>query len=211
MSRRTSRSASLLVALLLTAGAAVAERLDEGKLDPTWFGEIGELRTTEEIDYLWVADGFSIAGKKIRVAPWEEPLWLAEKRDAKDAAQAEELTERMPSLIKGALKSSLDGKAEVVSEGGDLVLTGRFVDVSAGSKAAKWLVGMGAGSAFGTFDVKLADAASGRTVAAIHHRVISGTTMSDLDDKVVKWLDEGLGAGLQSDLGWYAKGKRARK
>lgn len=208
MSRRVLTVFAL--GLALVAGPSLADKLDEGKLDSAWFGGIGELRTHEEIDYFWAADGFSLKGKKLRVAAWQEPEWLGEKRDAKDAAQAEELTERMPSLIKGALKSSLDG-TEIVGEGGDYVLTGRFVDVSAGSKAAKWIVGFGAGSAFGTFDIKITDAKSGKTVAAIHHRVISGTNMSELDDKVVKWLDEGLVAGLSNDLSWYAKAKRAKE
>lgn len=199
----------LTLALAVAGAAAVpsrAEKLDDGRLDPSWFGSIGELRKSEEIDYLWVDPGFSVAGHTIRVAPWEDPTFLGEKRDSKDHAKAEELTERMPSLLKGSLGATL-GDGRVSKEKGDLVLSGRFVDVSAGSKAAKWLVGMGAGSAFATFDIKITQ--GGKTVAAIHHRVISGTVMSEVEDKIVKWLDE-FGKELEGNLAVYAKAKKAK-
>ena len=205
---------ALLIAGWLAPGAARAgaegKKLDDGLLDPAWFGPSLEFRTTDEIDYVWVKPGFTLKGKKLHVDKWSDPQFLGEERDAKDGAKAEELTETMPSRLKGALSSTLAGVAEVSRDGGDVVMTGRLVDCSAGSKAAKWMVGFGAGASFATYDIKLTDKASGELLAAIHHRVVSGTHLSEVDDKVVKWLQE-FGEALHDDLAVAAKGKIAKK
>ena len=199
---------------LLASGAALAKdksgRLDKGLLDPDWFGPNIQFLTTEEIDYLWVKPGFSIKGRKILIQSWLDPVLLDEDRDAKDSAKASELTELMPSRIRGALAAALSGVAQVSREEGDTVLTGRIVDCNAGSKAAKFLVGMGAGSATATWDIKITDKESGQLLAAIHHRSISGSSMSEIDDKVAKWLEE-FGQALHGDLAVAASGKPAKK
>jgi len=206
--------------LLLVIGTAVSaaaadegsRALDEGKLDPAWFGVPGiEFHKTDAIDYLWVKPGFQLAGRKIQIEDWADPHFLGKKRDAKDSAKAVELSEKFPGLVRGALMSALEGVAEVSRKGGDLALTGRIVDCNAGSKAAKWLVGMGAGSASATWDMKLVDKASGEVVLALHHRAVSGTSMSEIDDKVIQWLEK-FGAVLKGDAGKaYAAGKKATR
>lgn len=201
---------AVLAALAVPTLVSAAGTLDEGLLDPSWFGGDLAFRETDEIDYLWVADGLDLAGATIRVAEWEEPSFLGDKRDAKDSAQAVELTDRWPSWLRGAIGSVAGLTAS--KEGGDYVLEGRIVDCNAGSKAAKWLVGMGAGSATATWDLKLVDAKSGRVVLALHHRAISGTSMSDIDDKIVKWLDEGLVDALSRGVvGVYQGGKAVKE
>ena len=211
-----TRWLAVLLVLGTAAGAAAAgeggKALDEGQLDPAWFGVQGiEFHKTDTIDYLWVKPGFQLAGRKIQVEDWADPHFLGKKRDAKDSAKAVELSEKLPGLVRGALMSALEGVAEVSRKEGDLAMSGRIVDCNAGSKAAKWLVGLGAGSASATWDMKLVDKASGEVVLALHHRVISGTTMSEIDDKIIKWLEQ-FGAVLKGDAGKaYAAGKRATK
>jgi hypothetical protein len=204
----------LAVMLAAVAGGveAQAQTLDDGLLDPAWFGLPGiELRKTEEIDYLWVKPGLTLEGTSLKVDDWSDPEIRGKKRDAKDSAKAVEVSEQFPALLKGALMSSLAGVAKVSRKEGDLVLTGRIVDCNAGSKAAKWLVGMGAGAASATWDMKLTDPASGEVVLAIHHRAISGTNMSEIDDKIIKWLEK-LGEALKGDIAKaYAAGKKATK
>jgi hypothetical protein len=201
-------SRALLVSLSLTTSLVAAPAtLDEGQLDPAWFGaQTLSFNRTDTVDYLWVKPGFTVTGKTLWVKAWQEPVWLGGKRDGKDAAKAEELTEFMPSRLKGALTSALGEKAKVSREEGELVLEGRFVDVNAGSKAAKWLVGMGAGSATATWNLKITDRASGELLVAVHHRCISGTHMSEIQDKVVKWVAE-FSDALAADLLEHAKGK----
>lgn len=197
---------------LVPLGALAAGRMDEGLLDPAWFGGEVEFRTLEDVDYLWVADGFSLEGKTLEIADWEDPQFLGKERDAKDSAQAYELTSSMPNWLRGGLGSALQGRTQVSRDAGHVVVHGRFVDVNAGSKAAKWIVGMGAGSATATWDMKFVDSESGELLAAIHHRAISGTNMSEIDDKIIKWLDEDLGPVLRQGLGnAYASAKKAKK
>lgn len=212
MKRNLHRPGWALMALCLAASAHAADTkpLDKGLLDPAWFGPQVEFRTTDDIDYVWVKPGFTIKAKKLKIDAWSDPVLLDKDRDAKDSAKATELTELMPSRLRGALAASLSGVAETSKEDGDLVVTGRFVDCNAGSKAAKFLVGMGAGAASATFDIKIVDKASGDLVAAIHHRVVSGTSMSEIDDKLAKWL-EIFGSGMKTDLSIAASGKVAKK
>lgn len=200
-----------LAAVLSAPGlAGDVKRLDEGTLDPSWFGGPLAFRETENVDYLWVREGFTVKGKTVYAAPWEDHVFLGDKRDAKDAAMAVQLTEGMPSWIRGALSTSLEGVAKTTKEGGDLEIVGRFVDVNAGNMAAKFLVGMGAGSGYATWDLKIVDKATGEMVVAIHHRSVSGTQMSDVPGKVVKWL-AAFGDAMKADFAEYAKGKPRKK
>lgn len=202
----------VLIAGLLAAPAAWAKGgMDDGLLDPAWFKTAGEFRKTDAVDYLWVKPGFEVRGHTLKIDAWQDHDFLGKKRDAKDAAKAAELTEMMPSRLRGALAAELDGVATVSRESGDLIVTGRFVDCNAGSKAAKLLVGMGAGSAAATWDIKITDAATGELLVAAHHRVISGTALSEIDDKIAKWLEKfghALAGRLQAE---YTVGKPAKK
>lgn len=201
----------LPLALILLATPVLADRrgLDEGLLDPAWFGGERSFRETDEIDYLWVADGLDLNGATIRVVDFEPTDLLGEDRDSKDRAQAAQLTDSFPSWLDGAI-GSVAGLSTSDAEG-SYTLVGRIVDCNAGSVAAKWIIGMGAGSSTATWDLKLLDA-RGEVVAAIHHRAISGTNMSEVGDKILMWLDDGLIPALEAGLGrTYASGKIAKK
>jgi len=215
MTRSLRRAVPIgLFVAILSVGAVGAggedKKLDKGLLDPSWFGPDVEFRTTEEIDYVWVKPGFTIKGRKLHIDKWSDPEFLGEKRNAKDSAKAAELTEVMPTRLRGALVSTLSGVAEVSRDEGDIAVAGRFVDCEAGSKAAKFLVGMGAGKAYATWDIKLTDKSTGELLAAIHHRSVSGTSLSEIDDKVAKWLER-FGEALRDDLALAASGTVAKK
>jgi hypothetical protein len=201
----------LPLALILLATPVLAERrgLDDGLLDPAWFGGERSFRETDEIDYLWVADGLDLNGATIRVVDFEPTDLLGEDRDSKDRAQAAQLTDNFPGWLDGAV-GSVAGLSTSDAEG-SYTLVGRIVDCNAGSVAAKWIIGMGAGSSTATWDLKLLDP-QGEVVAAIHHRAISGTNMSEIGDKILMWLDDGLIPALEAGLGrTYASGKIAKK
>ena len=202
----------LLLLLMPSHSATAADKatLDDGLLVRDWFPGAGEFRETDSFDYIWVKEGFTFAGHSVGVKPWEEPAWLDKERDAKDRAKGEELTVLMPARLKGALGAALEGKSAVSKDEGDLVLEGRFADVNAGSKAAKFWVGFGAGSATATWDMKFVDTATGEVVVAIHHRAVSGTSLSEIDDKIASWLDDFAGATV-SDFREYAAGKKRKK
>lgn len=205
---------ALAIALVPLAPASAGRMLDEGKLDTSWYGDDREFRKADEIDYLWVQPGFSLSGKKVHFAEWMEPQLLGEKageRDAKDKRLANNLTGDMPEIFAEAFRNGLAGTVTVVKSGGDVKVVGRIVDCTEGSAAAKFWVGMGAGSGNTTFDMKFIDVKSGELVAAIHHRVVSGSNLSTTDSKFIKWVDEFAERlakkGLES---LYSSGKRAK-
>ena len=77
-SRRRSEVSWVLLGMLLcgplVAGAASGgSTLDEGKLEVGWFAAGATFNEDDEIDYLWVKDGFDLAGQSLQFAPWGDP------------------------------------------------------------------------------------------------------------------------------------------
>jgi len=209
------RSSVLFLCVLAAAALAdAAGKLDKGLLDPAWFGPNDiEFHTSGQLDYFWVKPGFSLQGKTIQIEEWPDPVFLGPKGDvdSKDSARAFQLSGSMAGWLRGSLSNALQDYAEVSKSEGDYVLSGRFVDVNAGSRVAKFMIGMGAGSATATWDMKLVDKKTGELLAAIHHRSVSGTYMSDIDDKILKWMDRDLGPAMRQNLASYASSKPVRK
>ena len=117
----------------------------------------------------------------------------------------------MPEIFAEAFRNGLAGTVTVVKSGGDVKVVGRIVDCTEGSAAAKFWVGMGAGSGNTTFDMKFIDVKSGELVAAIHHRVVSGSNLSTTDSKFIKWVDEFAERLSKKGLeALYNSGKKAK-
>jgi len=193
---------AVVMALTLAASAAAAvdpQRLDDGRLDPAWFGSGVEFRTTSVIDYVWVKPGFSLKGKKLRIEAWPEPVFVARERRPRDAARAYELAEQMPLRLRTVLRRSLEGFAEVTTEGGDLVLSGRLVDYVAKGT-------MGKSSPQATWDIKITNAVSGELLAAVHHRKL--ISLSTVEERIDMWLEK-FGEALRDDLAIAASGEPA--
>jgi len=164
--------------------------LDEGLLDPNWFGPEVTFTKHDEVDFFWIKPGLDLTGRTLFMKPWDDPVMLKKGRDGKDNAKATALTDTLPATLRGALSGALNGKAKVSRNEGDVEVLGRIADCNAGSSAAKWLVGFGAGQENVTFDIKLVDAKSKELLVAIHHRTISGTNLSNIEGKLVKWADK---------------------
>lgn len=208
--------AVLAIAMTFAPQLAAADAtLDEGRLDPAWFGAGLEFREADEIDYLWVAPGFSLEGRKLHFSPWPEPELLgpqAAKRDAKDHRLAKQLNVTMPELFADAFAAAFGDRIAVVEAGADLRVEGRIVDCSTGATAAKVLVGFGAGAGSTTVDLKVVDAETGELRVAIHHRAVSGTSFSTTDSKFARWAEEmAENAAERGFERLYAKGDRIKK
>lgn len=187
---------------LAAAAAAGTASLDDGLLDPAWFGGPGmEFRETNSVDYVWRKPGFTAEGHSFWIKPWEEPAWLGKERDTVDAKRAEELTKAMHGRFKAALATTLRGKAQVSLYQGNVVVLGRLVDVNT-TKAASF-----SGSA--TWDIKFVDGKSGELLMAVHHRTINANFMSDLPSRIWKWMAE-FGEDMRYDFPKYGKAKPRR-
>jgi hypothetical protein len=210
-----------LATVLLQAPAAAKDRraaaglLDEGRLDPSYFTSEAEFRETDDIDFLWVSPGFTVEGKKLSFVAWPEPQFLGEKageRDTKDTRLARMMASDMHQVFSDAFAAAFKNRLTIAEKGGDLRVEGRIVDCSTGSTAAKFIVGFGAGAGSTTFDLRFVDTASGKTVAGLHHRVVSGTSWSTTDSKLVNWVDEFAEESAKKGLDKiYQKGGRVRK
>lgn len=217
------RIAAIAVGMLLSLGLPTAEAkekpqpgvLDEGKLEKSWFGAEVEFREADEIDYFWVKPGFSPEGRTLRFVDWPEPSFLGEsahKRDTKDMRLAQEMNSGMAEVFATAFSNAFQQRLKVSQSAGDVRVEGRIVDCSTGAVAAKVLIGFGAGSGSTTIDLRFKDAKSGELLAALHHRVVSGTTWSTTDSKFVGWVDEMVERFAKKGMeALYKKGGRVKE
>jgi len=213
----------LLVAVGLLASAAASipvlaagGGLDDGRLQMSWFGEDLSFVEADEIDYLWVKEGFGIDGRSFVFPAWPQPEFVGEKasdRDQDDKDLAKQMNAVMPELFAREWGEVWKGKGATTSlESGDVRVEGRIVDCTTGSRAAKIMVGWGAGAGGTTIDLKFTDATSGELLAAVHHRVVSGTSWSTTDSKLKKWIKEvGEEVAKKGLAKLYAKGKPVKK
>jgi hypothetical protein len=203
------RAATLatMMAVLLGLGcvpafaAAPPGALDDGLLDAAWFGAPGpiEFHDTGLADYLWVKPGLSLAGRRLKVTPWEKATFFDTTRDERDRAAAAELTAWVPGEMGLRLAEGLKADPACCPEDGDLLVTGRFVDVNAGRAAAfVWPAA--------AFEIKVVAAASGELLAAIHTRLLGKTKLAM--KSWFKKLSRSLADGLEKE---YLEGKPATK
>ena len=190
------------------------EPMDDGKLVPSYFGEGLEFRETDKVDYLWVKNGFEMIGGSLHFAEWPEHEFVgeaAEKRDEDDHRLARMLTGEMARSFVAAFNEEFPGAGASLTEGAVLV-EGRIVDCSTGSNAAKVWVGFGAGAGNTTIDLRFTDKETGELLAAIHHRVVSGTSWSTTESKFTKWISK-LAKEIRKEGLWnlYAGGDPTNK
>ena len=91
---------------------------------------------------------------------------------------------------KGRARARAVRRGQGGTDRGEILVTGRFVDCNRGSQVAKELIGFGAGSATATWDLRFVDKTSGELLVAVHHRTVSGSALTEIDDKILRWLAE---------------------
>ena len=200
------------LSILLVSAALLAARLDSGVLDREWLGvseTAGEWRTPAGIDYLWVKPGFSLASRTLNLEPWTAPVFRNGERDREDSRLAIQLTDSMPGRLQSALSAA--GVVGVSRTEGDIRVTGRFVDCNAGSIVLRLMAGSGVIVGNATWEIKLMDAATGETLAAVHHRAVSGADSRNLGEKISLWLTRVFAPALHDSFDVYAKAPVARE
>jgi len=202
------------IAILALAAPLFPATLDDGKLQVSWFSDDAVFREADEIDYLWVSEGFELDGKSLHFKPWPAAEFLgpkASERDEKDHRLAKMMSSTMHEVFASAFAKAYGDRIKTSFESGDVLVEGRIVDSSTGSTAAKMLVGFGAGAGNTTIDVRFVDATSGKVLAGFHHRVVSGTTWSTTEGKFFNWVEDTAESfakkGFQK---LYAKGKKVK-
>lgn len=167
---------------------AAIEKLDEGRLDPSWFagGEKFEFHRTGLFDYFWVNEDLTLEGRQLHLDRWEASR-LPDGRDQRDRDKAAELRPLAPDILLGAFEKILKEGPRYSQTSGDIRVVGRFVDVNAGRMSA-WVW-----PNF-TIDLKLVDKKTGELLVAIHHRKVG-----QLKSHLKAWF-RGLAKAIQKDL-----------
>ncbi len=160
---------------------------DDGRLEEAWFGPTVAFKTGKSVDFLWVKPGLDPGGHGILMQAWEPPAMRFPGRNEKDHQKAVELTYFFPIQLRSDLSRALAGKTTFSSSQGDWTLLGRFVDANAGSDVTRLLLPVGPGTASATWDLKIVDTATGELLLAVHHRCLSGTAFTGIQDKLEKW------------------------
>ena len=160
----------------------------DGGPDPAWFGPGIAWARVEGLGQAWIRPGLNLWGRTVQVGPWEEPCHLKPGRGPRDLERAAGVAGCFPDLLREALGRSLQGRAGVSPDTGDLLLRGRVVDARAGSRTAKLLMGA-AGRESAAWDLKLSDAGTGEVLLAAHHRALSLTAASTLEGQLARWAE----------------------
>lgn len=204
--RSRSMTSFLLLTFLLLTPLRAAD-LDEGRLDPAWYGgDDVVFKETGQIDYLWVKPGADLDGRTFHFKEWPEPEFIGPKateRDEDDRRLARQMANDMHNSF--AEIWSTNGLS-ASTDSGDIVVEGRIVDCSTGNRAAKIIVGLGAGAGSTVIDVRFRDAATGDIVGGFHHRVVSGTSWSTTGSKFYKWVKKSAKELSRGFADAYAKG-----
>jgi Domain of unknown function (DUF4410) len=201
-------------AVLAVAAPLLSATLDDGKLQVSWFSDDAVFREADDIDYLWVSEGFEPDGRSFLFKQWPAPEFLgpkASERDEKDHQLAKMMSSTMHEVFSSAFAKAYGDRVKTSLESGDILVEGRIVDCSTGSTAAKMWVGFGAGAGNTTIDVRFVDAKSGKSLAGFHHRVVSGTGWSTTDGKFFNWVeDTAKNFAKKGFQKLYAKGKKVK-
>lgn len=153
------------VALFLTLPAILAAQstpLDEGRLDPAWFGPAAAFQPSKALGFQWLKPGLDLRKRSLQLRAWEAPAWLLGRREMKDQVFLERVEGGLPKGLDRGLRRGLKGSLPMAAAG-DVHLVARVAD--AVGQADDY---MAAGRVKLSFDLKLVDGDTGELLGAFH-------------------------------------------
>lgn len=178
-----------LAFLLLGASVALigqAVPLDEGRLDPAWFGPGVAFQPSKALGFQWLKPGLDLRQRSLRVQAWDPAAWLLGKRANKDQVFLARVEQRLESNLATGIKKGLKGTMPISPTAGNVLLRGRVVDAVGESEDY-----MAVGGVSLSFDLKLVDADSGELLGAFHD-TLTGSNAEAIPLQFGRW-SEGLG------------------
>lgn len=169
----------LVPALLAAQGAD----LDEGRLDPTWFGPGAAFKASKALGFQWLKPGLELRNRTLRLEAWEAPAWLLGPRAPKDLALLQRVGDHLAPALDQNLKKGLKG-ALPVAAGGDVRILGRVVDAIGRDDDY-----MAMGSVSLSFDLKVVDGDTGELLAAFHD-TLQGPDPEAVTLRFRRWCEE---------------------
>jgi len=166
----------ILVAGAFLAAAFSAVAADSPKEDLKFLGI--EKCKKDKFDCVWVADGFSFAGKTIHVEKFEKKADAPSSGDQGGLEYGNADT-FMQQVFAGKTNERVEkqGTKFVTGGSGDYVLKGQITEWRYPKKGAAWggLIGGAVGSGTIVYDWKIVDK-SGKTVVAVHHKIVASAS-----------------------------------
>ena len=178
------RRAAALILLPSTLLLGQSAGLDEGRLDPTWFGAGTVFQPSKALGFQWLKPGLDLRGRKLRLKAWEPTAWLLGKRNLKDERLLVNVEKMLPTELERRLLRGLKGALLVSHAEGDLILVGRVVDAVGEGEDSMSMVR----SAL-SFDVKLVDGDSGELLGAFHE-TLSGQGNEAISGQFGRWCED---------------------
>jgi len=181
------RSAVFLFAPALLIGQSAA--LDEGRLDPSWFGAGVVFQPSKALGFQWLKPNLDLRHRSLRLQAWEPTAWVQGPRAGKDQAFLARVAPELPGDLERGLKRGLKGTLPVSSTVGDVVLVARVSDALGADDDY-----MAVRPLTLSFDLKLVDGDSGEVLAAFHD-TITGPNTDAVSHHFGRWC-EALGRAL---------------
>jgi hypothetical protein len=182
------RSAALLLLAPIVLSGQISS-LDEGRLDPTWFGPMVAFQPSKTLGFQWLKPGLDLRNRTLRLRGWEPTAWLLGKRALKDQSFLQRVESSLPQGLERGIRRGLKGTIPVSPTSGDLLLVARVVD--AVGLADDY---MAMGSVVLSFDIKLVDGDTGEVLGAFHDTLL-GSNQESFSIQFDRWC-ENLGRAL---------------
>lgn len=181
------RSALFLFAPALLLGQSPS--LDDGRLDPSWFGAGVAFQPSKALGFQWLKPNLDLRNRSLRLRAWEPVAWVQGPRAGKDQAFLSRVAPGLPGDLERGLKKGLKGALPVSTASGDLVLVARVADALGADDDYMAVRPMTL-----SFDLKLVDGDSGEVLAAFHD-TITGPNTDAISYHFGRWC-EGMGRVL---------------
>jgi len=170
----------LLVPALLVGQSA---RLDEGRLDPAWFGPSVTFQPSKTLGLQWLKPGLDLRRRALHLKGFEAPAWVLGQRAIKDEVLLGRMEQMLvPELAKG-LRRGLKGALAISLSEGDVLLVGRVVDATGDAED-----GVGFGGVSLSLDLKLVDGDTRELLGAFHDTLM-GLSADALSIQYARWCE----------------------
>jgi hypothetical protein len=171
----------LLVPVLL---AAQAEGLDEGRLQPSWFGAGVVFQPSKALGFQWLKPGLDLHRRSLRLKGWEPSTWILGPRALKDRLLMLRMERRLGSDLERGLRRGLKGALSLSAAAGDVVIVGQLVDALGEEDGA-----ITPSTSLVSFDVKLVDGDTGELLGAFH-QTLMGMGQENLSGQFGRWCED---------------------
>jgi hypothetical protein len=164
--------------------AAQTAPLDEGRLEPAWFGAGASLQPSKALGFQWLKPGLELRRRTLQLKAWEPAAWLLGRRTRKDQDFLQRAEAYLAPDLERGLRRGLKGSLPLSPTAGEVHIIARVVDaVGPGDDY------MATGQLSLSFDLKLVEADTGALLAAFHD-TLRGPSPETIAGQYGRWCED---------------------